>query len=181
MEPEQRVADFIKAGSDIVSVHAEQSATIHLHRLVNNVRNSARHMQHLRQHGLFQLFPIKYSLGAPLICWHPAFYACWLYVQIKDLGAKAGVVLNPGTSLTAIEEVTATYSSHWCHTQHGACCEPWDVHKWPSLVPAFILIPKAACSMQPCCICLSVSDSCPCIGGKTTLQPLRSSSRHVHA
>ena len=26
-------------------------------------------------------------------------------VQIKDLGAKAGVVLNPGTSLTAIEEV----------------------------------------------------------------------------
>ncbi len=37
MEPEQRVADFIKAGSDIVSVHAEQSATIHLHRLVNNV------------------------------------------------------------------------------------------------------------------------------------------------
>ena len=39
MEPEQRVADFIKAGSDIVSVHAEQSATIHLHRLVNNVRS----------------------------------------------------------------------------------------------------------------------------------------------
>lgn len=37
VEPEQRVADFIKAGSDIVSVHAEQSATIHLHRLVNNV------------------------------------------------------------------------------------------------------------------------------------------------
>ncbi|CAK0782506.1 hypothetical protein CVIRNUC_005724 [Coccomyxa viridis] len=60
VEPEQRVADFIKAGSDIVSVHAEQSATIHLHRLVNN---------------------------------------------IKDLGAKAGVVLNPGTSLTTIEEV----------------------------------------------------------------------------
>jgi len=39
VEPEQRVADFIKAGSDIVSVHAEQSATIHLHRLVNNVRS----------------------------------------------------------------------------------------------------------------------------------------------
>jgi hypothetical protein len=27
-------------------------------------------------------------------------------LQIKDLGCKAGVVLNPGTSLTAIEEVT---------------------------------------------------------------------------
>jgi ribulose-phosphate 3-epimerase len=60
VEPEQRVADFIKAGSDIVSVHAEQSSTVHLHRVVN---------------------------------------------MIKDLGAKAGVVLNPGTSLDTIEYV----------------------------------------------------------------------------
>ncbi|XP_042496254.1 ribulose-phosphate 3-epimerase, chloroplastic [Macadamia integrifolia] len=60
VEPEQRVPDFIKAGADIVSVHCEQSATIHLHRTVN---------------------------------------------QIKSLGAKAGVVLNPGTPLTAIEYV----------------------------------------------------------------------------
>ena len=35
VEPEQRVADFAKAGSDIISVHAEQSATIHLHRTIN--------------------------------------------------------------------------------------------------------------------------------------------------
>lgn len=60
VEPEQRVPDFIKAGADIVSVHCEQTATIHLHRTVN---------------------------------------------QIKSLGAKAGVVLNPGTPLTAIEYV----------------------------------------------------------------------------
>ncbi|KAK9901247.1 hypothetical protein WJX75_002268 [Coccomyxa subellipsoidea] len=60
VEPDLRIADFVKAGSDIISVHAEQSSTIHLHRVVN---------------------------------------------QIKDLGVKAGVVLNPGTSLTAIEEV----------------------------------------------------------------------------
>jgi ribulose-phosphate 3-epimerase len=60
VEPELRVADFIKAGADIVSVHAETAATIHLHRTVN---------------------------------------------QIKDLGAKAGVVLNPGTPLSAIEYV----------------------------------------------------------------------------
>ncbi|BFG32805.1 ribulose-phosphate 3-epimerase chloroplastic [Prunus yedoensis var. nudiflora] len=60
VEPEQRVPDFIKAGADIVSVHAEQSSTIHLHRSVN---------------------------------------------MIKSLGAKAGVVLNPGTPLTAIEYV----------------------------------------------------------------------------
>lgn len=37
VEPEQRVPDFIKAGADIVSVHCEQSATIHLHRTVNQV------------------------------------------------------------------------------------------------------------------------------------------------
>jgi ribulose-phosphate 3-epimerase len=60
VEPELRVADFIKAGSDIVSVHAEVAATIHLHRTLN---------------------------------------------LIKDLGAKAGVVLNPGTPVSAIEEV----------------------------------------------------------------------------
>ncbi|CAH2044029.1 unnamed protein product [Thlaspi arvense] len=60
VEPDQRVPDFIKAGADIVSVHCEQSSTIHLHRTVN---------------------------------------------QIKSLGAKAGVVLNPGTPLSAIEYV----------------------------------------------------------------------------
>lgn len=60
VEPEQRVPDFIKAGADIVSVHCEQSSTIHLHRTVN---------------------------------------------QIKGLGAKAGVVLNPGTPLSTIEYV----------------------------------------------------------------------------
>nr|GEW06877.1 ribulose-phosphate 3-epimerase, chloroplastic [Tanacetum cinerariifolium] len=60
VEPERRVPDFIKAGADIVSVHCEQSSTIHLHRTLN---------------------------------------------QIKSFGAKAGVVLNPGTSLTAIEYV----------------------------------------------------------------------------
>ncbi|XVF11893.1 hypothetical protein REPUB_Repub08aG0066500 [Reevesia pubescens] len=60
VEPDQRVPDFIKAGADIVSVHCEQSSTIHLHRTVN---------------------------------------------QIKSLGAKAGVVLNPATPLGTIEYV----------------------------------------------------------------------------
>lgn len=60
VEPEQRVADFIKAGADIVSVHCEQSSTIHLHRVIN---------------------------------------------EVKNLGAKAGVVLNPGTPLSTIEYV----------------------------------------------------------------------------
>ncbi|KAA8490989.1 Ribulose-phosphate 3-epimerase, chloroplastic [Porphyridium purpureum] len=60
VEPEQRVADFAKAGADIISVHCEGASTIHLHRT---------------------------------LC------------QIKDLGCKAGVVLNPGTPLSAIEYV----------------------------------------------------------------------------
>lgn len=38
VEPEQRIPDFIKAGADIVSVHAEQSSTIHLHRSINQAR-----------------------------------------------------------------------------------------------------------------------------------------------
>ncbi len=37
VEPELRVADFAKAGADIISVHAEQSSTIHLHRVINQV------------------------------------------------------------------------------------------------------------------------------------------------
>jgi pentose-5-phosphate-3-epimerase len=37
VEPELRVADFAKAGADIISVHAETAATIHLHRTLNQV------------------------------------------------------------------------------------------------------------------------------------------------
>lgn len=38
VEPEQRVADFAKAGADIISVHAENAATIHLHRTINQIK-----------------------------------------------------------------------------------------------------------------------------------------------
>merc|ERR1712176_1506477 len=60
VEPEQRVGDFAKSGADIISVHAEGSSTIHLHRAIN---------------------------------------------QIKDLGCKAGVVLNPGTPISCLEYI----------------------------------------------------------------------------
>lgn len=60
VEPEQRVADFAKAGADIISVHVEAKATTHLDRVIQ---------------------------------------------QIKDLGCKAGVVLNPATPLSSIEHV----------------------------------------------------------------------------
>ncbi len=60
VEPEKYVADFAKAGADIISVHVEYNASAHIHR----------------------------TLG-----------------QIKELGKKAGVVLNPGTPLELIEYV----------------------------------------------------------------------------
>lgn len=60
VEPEKYVADFAKAGADIISVHAEHNASPHLHR----------------------------TLG-----------------QIKELGKEAGVVLNPSTPLSLIENV----------------------------------------------------------------------------
>jgi ribulose-phosphate 3-epimerase len=60
VEPEKYVADFAKAGADIISVHCEHNASPHLHR----------------------------TLG-----------------QIKELGKEAGVVLNPSTPLTLIENV----------------------------------------------------------------------------
>ncbi|WP_229106445.1 ribulose-phosphate 3-epimerase [Paenibacillus sp. 1001270B_150601_E10] len=58
VEPEKYVEDFVKAGADLITVHAE--ACPHLHRVI---------------------------------------------YQIKEAGAKAGVALNPHTSLRSIEEV----------------------------------------------------------------------------
>ncbi len=60
VEPELRVADFAKAGADIISVHAEGAATIHLHRTL---------------------------------------------AQIRDLGCKSGVVLNPGTPIECLKYI----------------------------------------------------------------------------
>jgi ribulose-phosphate 3-epimerase len=60
VEPEKYVADFAKAGADIISVHAEHNASPHLHRT---------------------------------LC------------QIRELGKKSGVVLNPSTPLDFIEYV----------------------------------------------------------------------------
>lgn len=56
--PETLIADFARAGADIITVHAETAP--HLHRLLQN---------------------------------------------IKELGLRAGIALNPSTSLSTIEEV----------------------------------------------------------------------------
>lgn len=58
VEPEKYVGDFVKAGSNIVTVHWE--ATVHANRLIN---------------------------------------------QIKDLGARAGLAINPATSLSELDEI----------------------------------------------------------------------------
>ena len=60
VEPERHIAAFAKAGADHLIVHAEQSVTFHLHRLLS---------------------------------------------QIRDLGKKAGVALDPASPLDAIEYV----------------------------------------------------------------------------
>ncbi len=39
VEPENYVADFAKAGADIISVHAESSSTIHLHRTLSQIKD----------------------------------------------------------------------------------------------------------------------------------------------
>lgn len=38
VEPENRVADFAKAGADIISVHVESKATTHLDRVIQQVK-----------------------------------------------------------------------------------------------------------------------------------------------
>jgi ribulose-phosphate 3-epimerase len=38
VEPERYVADFAKAGADIISVHAESSSTTHLHRCLGQIK-----------------------------------------------------------------------------------------------------------------------------------------------
>jgi ribulose-phosphate 3-epimerase len=58
VEPENYFDDFVKAGADILTIHAE--AAPHLHRQVQ---------------------------------------------RIKELGAKAGVAINPATSISAVEEI----------------------------------------------------------------------------
>ena len=49
-------------------------------------------------------------------------WVCWLSVQIKDLGVKAGVVLNPATPIEAIQHVITQVDlillmsgKHFCH------------------------------------------------------------------
>ncbi|KAK2655514.1 hypothetical protein Ddye_008566 [Dipteronia dyeriana] len=100
VEPEQRVPDFIKAGADIVSVHCEQSSTIHLHRTIDQDSDSRRTIGSAKAlSGLYFLKAESYVKKQL----DPA--ACGAGCEIKSLGAKAGVVLNPGTPLSTIEYV----------------------------------------------------------------------------
>jgi ribulose-phosphate 3-epimerase len=42
VEPERYVNDFAKAGADIISVHAEQSSTTHLHRTLGMIKDAGK-------------------------------------------------------------------------------------------------------------------------------------------
>jgi hypothetical protein len=99
VEPEQRVADFIKAGSDIVSVHAEQSATIHLHRLVNNVRST-----------------LHAPLAAPdLVLTNPYHYCCFSVIDSPDLPSSRDYCL------LALCADQGPWSKGW------SCPKPWNI------------------------------------------------------
>lgn len=54
VHPEERVADFAKAGSDIISVHAEPAATVHLDRTIQQVQTEQQNIHP----PLFQLYAL---------------------------------------------------------------------------------------------------------------------------
>lgn len=123
VEPELRIPDFAKAGADIISVHCEQSSTIHLHRTLNQVRTgSVTTSACMPAWTATCAVPSRCSPGLDPAAFPPAqrftgpsnsprlLLTICLHdrgpcLQIKDLGLKAGVVLNPATSLSQIENV----------------------------------------------------------------------------
>ena len=150
VHPEERVADFAKAGSDIISIHAEPAATVHLDRTVNQVtvpshclipccKNPVGHRPICFTAQLYLSWVIGileancrlYALGTGYLAQQASLCPSLLTtakhfcketqkeqiimatcihgiecrVQIKDLGVKAGVVLNPATPLESIQHV----------------------------------------------------------------------------
>ena len=77
VEPEQRVPDFIKAGADIVSVHCEQTSTIHLHRTVNQVNISTT----------FSL-----QVNAQIIEFSMELQCIWIYITMNAAFSLHGAV-----------------------------------------------------------------------------------------
>ena len=96
VEPERYLADFAKAGADHLLVHAEASATIHLHRVLS---------------------------------------------QIRDLGKKAGVVLDPASPIELIE-----YVLHLCDVVLVMTVNPGFAGQ--KFLPE--MLPKIRCLRQLC-------------------------------
>lgn len=129
VEPEARVADFAKAGADIISVHVESKATTHLDRVIHQVPLLPRVWTPVSADPIARRTQCRLNIWAGI--WHPASNICRVasnirgmescmtvlhaegllmgchpaLLQIKDLGCKAGIVLNPATPLSAIEHV----------------------------------------------------------------------------
>lgn len=70
VHPEERVADFAKAGSDIISVHAEPAATVHLDRTINQVTAAALRALLTCLHDGMKLEGIMRKACAALVIWH---------------------------------------------------------------------------------------------------------------
>ena len=62
VEPDQRVADFAKAGADIISVHVESKATTHLDRVIHQVMLSVRLVGLYDDHLPWRLLQLMHSV-----------------------------------------------------------------------------------------------------------------------
>ena len=78
VEPDQRVADFAKAGADIISVHVESKATTHLDRVIHQVPRS------------FEAFPTAgffYLMKPPLLPALPLWRVSCTLARLRLVGS----------------------------------------------------------------------------------------------
>lgn len=127
VEPELRIPDFAKAGADIISVHAEQSSTIHLHRVVNQVRNAPQLLCHAR------------DLAGSTCCSVLLCTACQLSALTTLLHFLTSYVLaNCKCAPPACRHILPPHPSSWhhpAHARHIRSCSSTHTHTCIPVLP----------------------------------------------